>query len=97
MSDFVHIKSINNNRNLICFLFSLQAAEKLKITATELTKLQICDGVIPVIILFLFPLKLFVLDGCLFYAIRNYPGELLSLKRSCIQHYWELTSSAVRF
>lgn len=31
-----------------------QAAEKLKITATELTKLQIADGVIPVIFTHLF-------------------------------------------
>jgi hypothetical protein len=33
------------------FILSLQAAEKLKITAHELVKLQVADGIIPVRIL----------------------------------------------
>jgi hypothetical protein len=35
------------------FILSLQAAEKLKITAHELVKLQVADGIIPVICDFL--------------------------------------------
>jgi hypothetical protein len=34
-------------------LLLLQAAEKLKITGPELCKLQVADGIIPVIIFFL--------------------------------------------
>lgn len=37
-------------KELISNDISLQAAEKLKITAKELCKLQIADGVIPVIL-----------------------------------------------
>lgn len=33
------------------FILSLQAAKRLKITAIELCKLKVADGVIPVIIL----------------------------------------------
>lgn len=38
----------------------MQAAEKLKITATELTKLQISDGIIPVM---LYSIKISYLDS----------------------------------
>jgi hypothetical protein len=38
-------------RNVFSLL--LQAAEKLKITGPELCKLQVADGIIPVIIFFL--------------------------------------------
>lgn len=47
---------------------SLQAAEKLKITATELSKLQIADGIIPVIFLFL-SYHIFVVFVSIFYQM----------------------------
>ena len=66
---------------LVTFSFYVQAAEKLRITAPELVRLQVADGVIPVIIHFPLFFKIFVFAMLLHMSHATSPKKNEKVKK----------------